>query len=75
MFLNTVKKGSKIAVSGELHINIYNDGENIKTFTKVSAKSIEFLSLKNEIEIATKTFGKKIISLGTSKLTEQDIPF
>lgn len=42
------KKGSKVAVIGELRIEVYEDSEGIKrTAVKVNAQEIEFLSTGN----------------------------
>lgn len=72
------KKGSKIAVIGELKIETYEDRDgNERTAVKINAQEIEFLSSnKNSIESDT----DNTVQVGANKpilepVEDDDIPF
>lgn len=74
------KKGSKVAVVGELRVEIYEDSEGIKrTAVKINAQDIEFLSSSNvdksadkEALQAPKTEKKAVLQPVED---DEDIPF
>lgn len=47
---NYLNKGSKVAISGELRIDNYEENGQHKSFTKVNASRVEFLSTKKDKE-------------------------
>ena len=72
------KKGSKIAVTGELKVESYEDRDgNERTAVKINAQEIEFLSsnknsIENEAENTVQEEPKKAI---LEPVEDDDIPF
>lgn len=63
-------KGSKIAVHGELNIDLVEDNGEKKSYTKVKANEIEYLQSKNESAISN-----NIEPMGFEAIDDDDIPF
>lgn len=73
-----LKKGTLVAVNGELHIDNYKVGEEFKSFTKVSVSRLELLGGKDRANTEKQDEEKCKVDFSENNefnVDDEDIPF
>ena len=72
---NYLEKGRKVGVQGSIRIEKYTKDGETRTFTKILANNVEFLSSAKAKDEAKDEAKEEEIMPGFAKIDDEDIPF